>query len=156
VVAFWPRKLIPAEKNYPTCDLELLAIVATMTRWRHYVEGLRTKLEVLTDHNNLRGFMGAQALSRRQAGWAVKLAAYDFDIKHREGKTNPADGLLRRPVGTGETLNVQATDMLPTLQQKLQLGEDQIVSPDAGPMLVGSQKTVPQGTGTPHLNEDDQ
>jgi transposase InsO family protein len=155
-VAFWSRKLTPAEKNYHTYDLELLAIVATMTHWRHYVEGLSTKLEVLTDHNNLRGFMGVQALSRRQAGWAVKLAAYDFDIKHRAGKTNPADGPSRRPVGTGETPDVQATDMLPALQQKLQIGGDQIVSPDAGPMLEGSQKTVPQGTGTPHLDEDDQ
>jgi hypothetical protein len=46
--------------------------------------------------------------------------------------------------------------MLPALQQKLELGEDQIVSPDAGLMLEGSQKTVLQGTGTPYLNEDDQ
>jgi transposase InsO family protein len=154
-VAFWSRKLIPAEKNYHTYDLELLAIVATMTHWRHYVEGLKIKLEVLTDHNNLRGFMGAQTLSRRQAGWAVKLAAYDFDIKHRAGRTNPADGPSRRPAGTGETPSVQATDMLPALQQKLQLGEGQIARPDAEPMLEGSQTTAPQGAGTPHLNEDD-
>jgi carbonic anhydrase len=30
-IAFWLRKLIPAEKNYYTYNLELLAIVATMT-----------------------------------------------------------------------------------------------------------------------------
>jgi transposase InsO family protein len=154
-VAFWSRKLIPAEVNYHTYDLELLAIVATITHWRHYIEGLKIKLEVLTDHNNLRGFMGAQTLSRRQAGWAVKLAAYDFDIKHRAGKTNPADGPSRRPAGAGDSPNVRAMDMLPALQQKLQLGETQAVLPDAEPVLEGSQKTAPQGAGTPHLNEDD-
>jgi transposase InsO family protein len=154
-IAFWSRKLIPAEKNYHTYDLELLAIVATMTHWRHYIEGSGVRLEVLTDHNNLRGFMGTQVLSRRQAGWAIKLAAYDFDIKHRAGKTNPADGPSRRPVGTGETPTVQATDMLPALQQKLQLGADQVVPPDAGPMLEGSQTIAPQRTGTPHLSEDE-
>jgi hypothetical protein len=46
--------------------------------------------------------------------------------------------------------------MLPALQQKLQLGKGQIESPDAGPMLESSQKTVSQGTGTIYLNEDDQ
>jgi hypothetical protein len=45
-------------------------------------------------------------------------------------------------------------DMLPALQQKLQLGETQAVLPDAEPVLEGSQKTAPQGAGTPHLNED--
>jgi hypothetical protein len=30
-ITFWSRKLIPAEKNYYTYDLELLAIVATIT-----------------------------------------------------------------------------------------------------------------------------
>ena len=140
-VAFFSRKLIPAEKNYHTYDLELLAIVATLEHWRQYVEGLSTRLEILTDHNNLRGFMGTQKLSRRQAGWALKLTAYDFEIKHRAGKTNPADGPSRRPVGAGEA-DTEATNMLPTLQQKLQLARVRTVSPDVGPVAEGSQTTA--------------
>jgi hypothetical protein len=106
LVAYWSRKLTPAEANYHTYDLELLAFVEAVKHWRQYVEGLPTKFEILTDYNNLRGFMGTQALSRRQADWALKLAPYDFEIKHRLGKSNPADGLSRRPTGTGETLEV--------------------------------------------------
>ena len=30
---------------------------------------------------------------------AMALAAYDFIIKYRAGKTNPVDMLLRRPLG---------------------------------------------------------
>jgi hypothetical protein len=45
--------------------------------------------------------------------------------------------------------------MLPALQQKLQLGADQVVPPDAGPILEGSQTIAPQRIGTPHLSEDE-
>ena len=38
-VAFWSRKMIPAECNYDTHDKELLAIVKTFKHWRHYLEG---------------------------------------------------------------------------------------------------------------------
>jgi hypothetical protein len=35
-VAFWSRKMIPAERNYDTHDQELLAIVKSFKQWRHY------------------------------------------------------------------------------------------------------------------------
>ena len=38
-VAFWSRKMIPAETNYETYDQELLAIVEAFRHWRYYVEG---------------------------------------------------------------------------------------------------------------------
>ena len=84
------------------------------------MEGLSTRLEILTDYNNLQGFIGTQKLLRRQAGRALKLTAYNFKIKHCAGKTNPADRLLRRLVGASKA-NIEATNILLTLQQKLQL-----------------------------------
>ena len=56
---------------------------------------------MLLDYNNLKGFMKVKALNGRQARWAITLAAYDFIIKHRAGKTNPADAPSRRPLGAG-------------------------------------------------------
>ena len=53
------------------------------------------------DYNNLKGFIKVKALNGRQARWAITLAAYNFIIKYRAGKTNPADALLRRPLGVG-------------------------------------------------------
>jgi len=50
---------------------------------------------VLSDYNNLKGFIKVKALNRQQARWAIALAAYNFIIKYRAGKTNPADTLLR-------------------------------------------------------------
>ena len=118
-VAYWSRKMIPAERNYETHDQELLAIVKVFEQWRHYLEGAQQTVDVWTDHDNLRGFMDLKSLSARQRRWVMKLAAVDFEIFHRAGKTNPADPPSRRPDYQGD--NPDAITMLPTLQNKLAL-----------------------------------
>ncbi len=116
-VAFHSRKMIPAERNYETHDQELLAIVTAFKHWRHYLEGSFHPVEVLTDHNNLKYFMGMPNLNGRQARWAMKLSTFDFFISHRSGKATPADAPSRRPDYKGE--NEAISRLLPTLQQKL-------------------------------------
>ena len=69
-VAFFSRKMIPAETRYETHDGELLAIVEAFKTWRHYLEGSQHEVLVLTDHNNLRRFMNTKSLSSRQIRWA--------------------------------------------------------------------------------------
>jgi hypothetical protein len=118
-VAYWSRKMQPAELNYETHDSELLAIVEAFKQWRHYLEGSRYPVVVLSDHANLRPFMTTKELSRRQARWAVQLSAFDFNIEHRPGKQNPADAPSRRP---DYARNVVERSMLPTLLNKLRLG----------------------------------
>lgn len=116
-VAFYSRKMIIAERNYEVHDSELLAIVESFKHWRHYFEGSNFPIEVLTDHNNLRYFMTTCKLSGRQARWALELSRYDFEIHHRPGTLNPADGPSRRPdyaLSDGEV-----DILLPTFQQKL-------------------------------------
>lgn len=118
-VAFWSRKLIPAERNYTTHDQELLAIHECFKAWRHYLEGAQHTIEVLTDHNNLRWFMTAKELSPRQTRWAMHLAAYDFNIHYRKGVLNPADGPSRRPDYGPVNSEPEDLTWLPTLQNKL-------------------------------------
>ena len=93
LVAFWSRKMIPAERNYETHDQELLAIVMCFKHWRHYLEGSQHPICVLTDHANLRAFMTTKELSRRQARWAERLAIFDFIIEYRKGASNLSNGL---------------------------------------------------------------
>jgi len=117
-IAYWSRKLLPAEANYETHDAELLAIVAAFKQWRHYLEGSAHTVTVLTDHNNLQYFMTTKELNGRQARWAEKLARFDFVIQHRSGKSNPADAPSRRPdyeMSEAERASVA----LPTLQNLL-------------------------------------
>lgn len=96
-VAFFSRKMNPAERNYHTGDGEMLAIVEGFKVWRHYLEAPAFSTIVLTDHEALQSFMTTKVLNRRQMRWAEVLAAYDFTIQWRRGKDNPADGLSRRP-----------------------------------------------------------
>ena len=97
-VAFFSRKMIPIETWYETHDGELLAIVKAFKTWRHYLEGCKHEVLVLTDHNNLRRFMDTKSLSSRQVRWAQELSRYHFRIDYRQGKANTAaDALSRFP-----------------------------------------------------------
>ena len=82
-VAFFSRKMIPAETRYETHDGKLLAIVEAFKTWRHYLEGCKHKVLVLTDHNNLCCFMDTKSLSSRQVRWAQELSRYHFRIDYR-------------------------------------------------------------------------
>ena len=82
-VAFFSRKMIPAETRYETHDGELLAIVEAFKTWRHYLEGCKHEVLVLTDHNNLCRFMNTKSLSSRQVRWAQELSQYHFQIDYR-------------------------------------------------------------------------
>ena len=52
VVAYASRQLKPHEKNYPTHDLEVVAIVFVLKIWRHYLYG--EKCFIYTDHKSLK------------------------------------------------------------------------------------------------------
>ena len=88
--------MIPAETRYETHDSELLAIVEAFKTWRHYLEGCKHEVLVLTDHNNLRRFMDTKSLSSRQVRWAQELSQYHFQIDYCQGKANTAANALSR------------------------------------------------------------
>ncbi len=82
-MAFFSRKMIPAETWYETHDGELLAIVEAFKTWRHYQEGCKHEILVLTDHNNLQRSMDTTNLSSRQVWWAQEMSRYHFWIDYR-------------------------------------------------------------------------
>jgi hypothetical protein len=95
-VAFTSRKLRPAERNYPTHEQELLAVVHALKTWRYYLDG--THFIVYTDHATLQHFPTQPKLTRRQARWMELLQEYDFDFRYKPGKDNIVpDALSRRP-----------------------------------------------------------
>ena len=93
-MAFFSYKMIPAETRYKTYDGELLAIIEAFKTWRHYLEGSRHEVFVLTDYNNLQQFMDTKSLSSRQVRWAQKLSCYHFRIDYCQGKANGAVNAL--------------------------------------------------------------
>ena len=96
-VAYFSRKMSPAECNYEIYDKELLAIIRCFEEWRPDLEGSDLPVQVLTDHKSLEYFMTTKRLTRRQARWAEFLADYHFVITYRPGSQNQkADALTRR------------------------------------------------------------
>ena len=93
-VAFFSRKMIPAETRYETHDGELLAIVEAFKTWRHYLKGSQHEVLVFTNHNNLRQFMETKSLSSKQVRWAQELFHYHFRIDYYQGKANGAADAL--------------------------------------------------------------
>lgn len=64
-VAFDSQQSIPAEKNYPTYEHELLVIVCTLYKWHSDLLGLT--FSIYMDHKMLKNFDTQKKLSKRQA-----------------------------------------------------------------------------------------
>jgi hypothetical protein len=96
-VAFHSRTLSTSELNYDTHDKELLAIFEAFKKWRHYLEGSGTPIDVVTDHKNLEYFSTTKILTRRQARWSEFLTPFNLAIRFRPGKLGAKpDALTRR------------------------------------------------------------
>jgi hypothetical protein len=95
-VAYLSKSFSPAERNYDIYDKELKAIIGVLEAWQHYLEGATHTIEIWTDHKNLEYFKHAHKLSRRQAHWAQYLTQFDYNLVHKPGARNKADGLSWR------------------------------------------------------------
>ena len=107
VVANASRQLKPYEKNYPTHDLELAAIVFALKIWRHYLYG--EKCFIYTDHKSLKYLPSQRELNLRQRKWMKLIKDYDCMIDYHPGKANVvADALSRKIVQTLRVLNAHS------------------------------------------------
>ncbi|KAK5775278.1 hypothetical protein PVK06_043151 [Gossypium arboreum] len=105
VVAYASRQLKPHEKNYPTHDLKLAAIVFALKIWRHYLFGERC--HVYSDHKSLKYLMTQRDLNLRQRRWLELLKDYELIIDYHPGKANVvADALSRKSLFTLRAMNV--------------------------------------------------
>ncbi|KAI0996740.1 hypothetical protein K3495_g11442 [Podosphaera aphanis] len=95
-VAYYSKKLAPAECNYGIHDKELLSIIRCLKEWRGELIGLQEPFEILTDHNNLKYFMTTQKLTERQVRWSQFLSQFNFQLIFRPGKLGQRPGALSR------------------------------------------------------------
>lgn len=97
-IAYASQGLRPTERNmanYSSMKLEFLALKWAMTdKFREYLLG--HKCVVFTDNNPLSHLSSAK-LGATEQRWAAQLAAFDFEIKYRSGRSNKnADALSRQ------------------------------------------------------------
>ena len=94
VVAYASRQLKPHEKNYPTHDLELVAVVFALKIWRHYLYG--EKCRIYTYHKSLKYLLTQKELNLRQRKWLELFKYYDCIIDYHPGKANVVANSLSR------------------------------------------------------------
>lgn len=95
-VAFESQQLNSTQRNYPTHEKELLAIVCALAKWR--VDLLGSEFPVYIDHCTLEAFDLQKDLSWWQCRWQEFLSQYDYKIVYVKGEDNRvADSLSRLP-----------------------------------------------------------
>ena len=101
-IAFASRSLSTAEKNYSQIEKEALSVIFGIQKFHEYLYGWRFTL--ITDHQPLTTILGPKTgipvlTASRLQKWAIKLSAYQYDIKYRSTTRNGnADSLSRLPL----------------------------------------------------------
>ena len=95
-IAYFSKRLQPAETRYSAFDRELLAAYLAIKHFRHFVEG--RAFHLLTDHKPLTFALTRQSerLSPRQSRHLDYISQFTSDIRHIQGSHNSAADALSR------------------------------------------------------------
>lgn len=94
---YYASKTTPAEEKYTSYELEVLAIVKSLKKFRVYLLGIAFK--IVTDCRAFTLTMSKKDLCVRAARWALLLEEFSYEIVHRPGKDmTHVDALSRNPL----------------------------------------------------------
>lgn len=117
-------KTTPAETRYTSYELEVLAIVKALRKFRVYVLGI--PFTIVTDCKAFSLTMAKKDLCVRIARWALLLEEFEYVIEHRAGKKMlHVDALSRNPVPS-TFLITESEDSVIARVRKAQAKDDSI------------------------------
>ncbi|KAH0672805.1 hypothetical protein KY290_025037 [Solanum tuberosum] len=159
VIAYASRQLKVHEKNYPTHDLELAAMVFALKIWRHYLYGVH--VDIFTDHKNLQYVFTQKDLNLRQMRCLEFLKDYDMSVYYHPGKANVVvDALSRVSMGSLAHVEEGSKELAKEVHRLAKLGvrlegvdsggrsslvDEVIVKQDLDPSLVELKGSVSSG-----------
>ncbi|XP_039969746.1 uncharacterized protein LOC120781576 [Bactrocera tryoni] len=95
-ISYFSRSTTDNEKRLHSYELEALAIVESLERFKYYVYG--KKIKVITDRKALRRTMEKRELIPRISRWWLRIQELDIEIQHRPGaRMAHVDALSRAP-----------------------------------------------------------
>lgn len=110
-ISCYSRKTTKDESNYTSIELEALAIVCSLERFRVYLIGIRFLIK--TDCNSLKLLESKRDMNTRIARWFVRLSEFNYTIEHISGSINRvADSLSRYPVEEAKEMELVGLPVL--------------------------------------------
>lgn len=114
-VYYMSKKNSDAESKYCSYELEALAIIEGVKRFRVYLYGIH--FTIVTDCQAFEMTLRKKDLCPKVARWVLYLDQFDYEVVHRAGaKMQHADALSRNPCMTIVTNSLQ--DQIRSAQQK--------------------------------------
>lgn len=122
-IAYYSRQTTPDEQKLHSYELETLAVISSLSKFRVYLLGIRFR--IVTDCNALRTTLTKRDLVPRIARWWLQFLEYDCEIEYRSGERMAhVDALSRSPVADEhdschllDILTIGSDDWLTTYQQ---------------------------------------
>lgn len=109
-ISYYSRKTTRDEAKYHSYELEALAIVSALERFRVYLIGICFIIK--TDCNSLKLLADKRDLSPRIGRWFMKLSEYQYKIEYLKGDQNViADALSRNPVDPEQQVEVASLNV---------------------------------------------
>lgn len=93
-IFYFSKRTTETESKYHSFELETLAIIYSLRRFRIYLQGL--KFKIVTDCNSLTMTLNKREINPRISRWALELQNYEYVLEHRPGdKMSHVDALSR-------------------------------------------------------------
>lgn len=97
-VAYFSKKLLPAERRYSTIEKEALCLVKAILHFEVYLSASVNPIKVFTDHNPLIFINKFKGKNQRILRWSLLLQEYNLSICHVAGKDNVVPDVLSRTI----------------------------------------------------------
>lgn len=130
-IHFMSRKTSVQEEKYCSYELEVLAIIEAMKKFRNYLIG--NKFKIYTDCAAFTKTLDKKDVTPKIARWTLFLQEFEFEVVHRPGKQmQHVDALSRYPVTllttddlTHKIITAQESDeYIKTMKTLLQQGQN--------------------------------
>lgn len=93
-IFYFSKRTSDSDSKYQSFELETLAIIYAIRRFRVYLQGF--KFKIVTDCNSLTLTLNKGEVNPRIARWALELQNFDYILEHRKGeKMRHVDALSR-------------------------------------------------------------
>jgi ribonuclease HI len=132
-IFFFSKRTIDTESRYHSSELEMLAIIYALRRFRVYLQDI--KFKIVTDCDSLKKALNKKDINPKITRWTLELQNYDYTVEHRSGERMKHVDALSRSSGVFVEVNslehnlaiCQALDpIILEIRDRLERSEDKL------------------------------